>query len=216
MQPSAVVILAGGQSSRMGQPKALLPLPDGKTVLDHHLCHAQVLGCPVLLADNGKNFSKQSSVQTISDHLPSDTDGKGAGALSAICSAMKYVMKNPTTADGYLLIISCDSLIKADRLFVHLQDKLSQTSVNNDEQNDTHALPYDVIYPKDHKDYPLLGLYHTRLLPSLMAYLDAGERSVMRFLVDQRTATVPVPSTWRQLVNFNTLQDFHLALQAYH
>lgn len=53
---AGVVILAGGESSRMGSPKALLSLPNGETLLDFHIRHAKRLNVPVMVADNGKRL----------------------------------------------------------------------------------------------------------------------------------------------------------------
>lgn len=198
MRLSAILILAGGQSSRMGKPKALLPLPTGQTLLDFHLSHAKLLGVPILLADNGKNFGQGRDACVVSDYLPNDTDGKGAGALSALCGAMMSV------ADGYVLTVSCDSLISANQLWAYLQNHIN-----------TNQIKADVVYLKNAKDYPLLGLYHTRLLNELRDYLDAGERSVMKFLANLHVVTADVPHNWQHLLNFNTQDEFTLALTAF-
>lgn len=55
MSLCAVLILAGGESTRMGQPKAQLALPNKSTVLDFHIACAKKLNLPIFLADNGKN-----------------------------------------------------------------------------------------------------------------------------------------------------------------
>ena len=107
---SGIVILAGGESSRMGSPKALLPLPTGETLLDYHICHAKNLNVPVMVADNGKHFCQNKSVKIIDDYIKNDETGKGAGATSAIASAIE----NLTSQNGYLMVISCDCLIGAD------------------------------------------------------------------------------------------------------
>lgn len=54
---AGVVILAGGLSTRMGSPKALLKLPCGDTLLQYHVRSASQLGVPILIADNGQGFA---------------------------------------------------------------------------------------------------------------------------------------------------------------
>lgn len=54
---AGVVILAGGLSTRMGAPKALLKLPCGDTLLQYHVRRASQLGVPILIADNGQGFA---------------------------------------------------------------------------------------------------------------------------------------------------------------
>ncbi|MDK1670927.1 molybdenum cofactor guanylyltransferase [Moraxella osloensis] len=192
---SGIVILAGGESSRMGSPKALLPLPTGETLLDFHICHAESLTVPVMVADNAKGFCQHDDVMLVKDYLLNNTTGKGAGALSAIAGAMAHLPHHA----GYLLVISCDSLVSAHQLF----DTLTAQSVQN----------ADVIYVKSDKDYPLLGLYSLDLTDKLQGYLDNGGRSVMKFLSEVNVKTVDLPNDWVKLANFNNKNEFELALQ---
>ena len=191
---SGIVILAGGESSRMGSPKALLPLPTGETLLDFHICHAESLTVPVMVADNGKHFCQDNTVKIIDDYIKNDETSKGAGALSAIAGAMAHLPHHA----GYLLVISCDSLVSAHQVF----DTLTAQSVQN----------ADVIYVKSDKDYPLLGLYSLDLTDKLQGYLDNGGRSVMKFLSEVNVKTVDLPNDWVKLANFNDKDEFELAL----
>lgn len=208
---AGIVILAGGESTRMGSPKALLTLPNGETLLEWHIDHAKSLSTqlrhetnlkvPVMIADNGKNFYHPSYLEkgkviVIADELPSDDNGKGAGALSAIVMAMQEVIY----PNDYLMVICCDSLINATQLY----DKLFNQITDKNE---------DVVYFKGEKDYPLLGLYRVDLLPKLKVYLDKGNRAVMKFLKDKKVKTVDLPNEWVNLANFNTKDKFELALQ---
>lgn len=203
---SAILILAGGESSRMGRPKALLTLPAGKALIAYQVDSAKrllkkhALSIPIFIADNHKDFYTDDMVIHIDDYLPSDKTGKGAGALSAIAAAMKEVVYT----DDYILVISCDNLIGADKLF----DELIYCQSNSQSMN-SHA---DVIYFKDKKDYPLLGLYRSNLLLELDDFLDKGERSVMRFLSCLNTVAYSLPDDWQYIVNFNTPDEFNLAL----
>ena len=190
---SGIVILAGGESSRMGSPKALLQLPNSETLLDFHIRHAKNLNVPVMVADNGKGFCQNKAVKIIDDYLPTDESGKGAGALSAIASAIE----NLTSQNGYLMVISCDCLIGADLVFAKLVHQI---------------IDEDVVYLKSEKDYPLLGLYRVDLLPTLKDFLDNGSRSVMKFLSDRKVKAVALPNELVALANFNTMDEFNLAL----
>ena len=191
---AGIVILAGGESTRMGSPKALLKLANGETLLEFHIRHAKNLNVPVMVADNGKHFCQDNTVKIIDDYIKNDETGKGAGALSAIAGAMAHLPHHA----GYLLVISCDSLVSAHQLF----DTLTAQSVQN----------ADVIYVKSDKDYPLLGLYSLDLTDKLQGYLDNGGRSVMKFLSEVNVKTVDLPNDWVKLANFNDKDEFELAL----
>ena len=180
----------------MGSPKALLSLPNGETLLDFHIRHAKRLNVPVMVADNGKRLCHDATVKIIDDYLPSQQNGKGEGALSAMASAMNQVM----SPYHYLLVISCDSLVHAHQVF----DKLHYALTDNEA----------VIYLKAEKDYPLLGLYRTDLLIELYDYLDKGQRAVMKFLADKKIQTAALPNEWIALANFNTKNEFDLALNS--
>lgn len=112
---AAVVILAGGASSRMGTPKATLTLPTGERLLDYHVRHALALSmtnnnAPIMIADNGRGFTissdlsannPQSAIIHIADYGGSsryrqkseeqNADGQidTGGALVAIESALQ-------------------------------------------------------------------------------------------------------------------------------
>ena len=187
------MILAGGESTRMGSPKALLKLANGETLLEFHIRHAKNLNVPVMVADNGKHFCQDNTVKIIDDYIKNDETGKGAGALSAIAGAIE----NLTSQNGYLMVISCDCLIGADLVFAKLVHQI---------------IDEDVVYLKSEKDYPLLGLYRVDLLPRLKDFLDKGNRSVMKFLSDKKVKTVDLPNKWGALANFNTMDEFNLAL----
>ena len=199
---SGIVILAGGESSRMGSPKALLPLPTGETLLDYHICHAKNLNVPVMVADNGKHFCQNKSVKIIDDYIKNDETGKGAGALSAITGAMGFLQSQSLVkANDFVLVVSCDSLLGVD-------DVLALFKKNpNNESLQSHP----VIYAKGEKDFPLLGLYRVDLMNELTDYLDNGNRSVMKFLSDRKVKAVALPNELVALANFNTLDEFQKA-----
>lgn len=190
---NAVLILAGGQSSRMGSPKALLALPNGQSLLDFHIHNAKSLNLPILIADNNKGYytANQQDIKVIDDYLPSDEFGKGQGALSAIVSALQFINKK-----GYVLVIGCDTLLNIDLI----AKTLSNTTA-------------DVGYLMGRKEYPLLGVYHSRVLAKLITFLNTGNRSVMQFLNLVDCQTFNLDNHWHSLANFNTQDEFNQALQ---
>ena len=263
---AAVVILAGGQSKRMGSPKALLTLPNShERLLDYHLRHASSLQVPILIADNGRGFTatlenhEHSStslhngsdsalvIRHIQDYQPTPSlDGNAlranidnnnqsdtAGALAAIASALlitqpPYSANNDSTqqdkthvssdnqslasTDQWLLVISCDSLIPADQLWQYLSFNIRDTAPAEVNQRPANVQNQVICLTDEDHCYPLLGLYHSSLAPTLSQYLDKGHRRVMGF-IEPLVQTVPIRADWRNLTNFNTPEDFTRACQ---
>lgn len=201
---SAILILAGGESRRMGSPKALLPLPNGENLLQYHIRHAKQLAknlnknIPILIGDNDKNFSLSDDIDVIAiqDYI------NNAGALSCLLSAF-YYCQNCHLNDGFILVISCDNLINIDELYFKLCDNIINSQ----------AIYLTDSHLTDSKDYPLLGLYNLNLIDELKTYLDNDNRAVMKFLKDKLVEKISMNDNWRYMANFNTLDEFKLALK---
>lgn len=211
----ATLILAGGQSRRMGSDKAMLKVPtkDGEqTLLDYHIKHGTCLKYrPVLVADNNKQFTHSYHDHALVHHIQDFKSG--LGALSAIIGAMRfYITQQSTNAmDGYILVTSCDSLISFEQLYQQIQSKANLHFFASNE------LMPDVIYFYDafnQKDYPLIGLYSVSLLAELTLYVESGQRGVMKFLNTKgmKVEKIDLPKTWQTKVNFNTPEEFEVAV----
>ncbi len=127
------VVLAGGQSSRMGRDKALVEL-DGVSFLDRAIellrPHAKEV---LVIGDPGKYAPAHATV--VPDELP----GKGplGGLVTALKSA-RYVR---------LLVLACDLPNINDRLLIHLKKEL--------------VGDVDAVVPRhDGLIEPLAGAYH--------------------------------------------------------
>ena len=224
---AGVVILAGGNSKRMGTPKAKLKLPSGETLLDYHVRHAMELNVPIMIADNEREFKVDKALMThskapifhIKDYGRSnntadkDNFHDTGGALVAIESALQALTSlyesgaSIIMPSAYLLVISCDSLIQANALW----QQLSAAIDLNDSNTNTRT---SVICLSDEQHlYPLLGLYHLAVEPELRAYLDSSQRRVMRF-IEPICQQVAFDSQWQYLTNFNTPEDVAKACQA--
>ena len=232
MTLAGIVILAGGNSKRMGSPKAKLTLPSGETLLDYHVRHAIPLNVPIMIADNKRGFEVDKKVATefktsifhIEDYVPSDestdsnnisnnkNDGQQietGGALVAIESALQALSTlnqseaAQATPSHYLLVVSCDSLISAPTLWQHLRASVTPNQNNNSV----------ICLSDDSHLYPLLALYSLSIESELRAYIDSGQRRVMRF-IEPICQAVTFDPQWHPLTNFNTPEDFAKACQA--
>ncbi|WP_296205971.1 molybdenum cofactor guanylyltransferase [Psychrobacter sp. UBA3962] len=149
---AGVVILAGGLSTRMGSPKALLKLPSGETLLDYHVRSAKQLGVTILIADNGQGFATQVEtanrcINYIDDYQPHSSNPEAAnkhsaGPLGAILAGMQQLLVNNDSDNGkdncseakssevgskWMLVVSCDSLVNASDIWHYLKAQSSAT-----------------------------------------------------------------------------------------
>ncbi len=82
MNPFAAVLLAGGQSQRMGRDKALLPLPDGRLLWQRQLDVLRELEPAELFISGPAREGFPPEVPLLPDAMP------GRGPLSGIAAAL--------------------------------------------------------------------------------------------------------------------------------
>ena len=218
---AGVLILAGGLSTRMGSPKALLKLPSGETLLDYHVRSAAHLGVPILIADNGQGFATKvetvsGSIRYIQDYQPHSTNPEAnskhsAGPLGAILAGMQRLLAG--NESKWLLVVSCDSLVNSIDIWQYLtEEKLQSLSDSSTVTNEYNAQPKMYCLADNERDYPLLALYQLQLAEPLKTYLDSGERRVMHF-ISPISQSVSMPQEWYMLSNLNTPEQFQIACQ---
>ena len=225
---AGIVILAGGQSRRMGFPKAQLSLPSNERLLDYHVRHASQLGVPIIIADNERGFTVSETLLEqltanaipllhIEDYRPATIEGstETAGALAAIAGAMQALKTaakpkvDNELAASWLMVVSCDSLITAPELWQALSPYCDPHSTES-EINDIATINSVICLTDDAYPYPLLALYRLELAAKLGAYLDSGQRRVIEF-IKPIAQPVLLPNEWLQLTNLNTPDDFKRA-----
>lgn len=203
--PMSLVINAGGESRRMGQPKALLPVPsDNRPLLAHIIDRFASLALqPTIVIANDSRIRAEAelgdNIQWLADRLP------GVGPLGGIVTALAAV-------EAWAIIVACDMPLLDPALFAYLMQL-------SDEQDEDGQAKWDAIVPiVDDIPQPLHALYHRRCLPVVESRLAAGERRATAFLPDVRTCHVD-EQTLRQFdphlhsfVNVNTREDWVQAL----
>lgn len=145
-------LLAGGESSRMGRPKALLEIAGMPLVVrTARLVEGAAGSCAVI----GNSEAYQSlGLRLIADDFP------GAGPLGGIATALR-VSNAP-----WNLIVACDLPYLTAAWLKHLAIRAIASSAN-------------VVMPAngDHPE-PLCAVYRRQCEPTLRAALDRGERKV--------------------------------------
>ncbi|MGO9384143.1 MAG: molybdenum cofactor guanylyltransferase, partial [Mycobacterium sp.] len=184
----AGVVVAGGESRRMGRDKAGLPIPGSSagpnaTTMVEHV--AGVLGqrCdPVfVMAAQGQRLPALPAARVIRDEL------RGLGPLPATARALRAAAE---AGAQFAFVCAVDMPFLA----VELIDDLVRRAV------ETNA---EVVLPWDGQDHFLAAVYRTDLADRADALVAAGERS-MRALVGVSDTQRIVTSDSRPLTNVNT------------
>ncbi len=183
------VILAGGQSLRMGRDKASLMVA-GKTLLQHQIEQMQPQVKQIFIAGNAITADiSQQNVLMIADVFK-QYEGPLSGALSAL---------NTTNAD-FLWIMPCDSFGFGDDLKCRLLDALTESGA-------------DIAYlEQDGNAHPLMAVWRTTVKNTLFQYLQSGERSVLKWYKTMPFVGVACTVGKGQCCNMNTPEDFQALL----
>ncbi|RJE85544.1 molybdenum cofactor guanylyltransferase [Paenibacillus sp. 1011MAR3C5] len=189
------VVLAGGQSSRMGQDKALLPI-EGEPLLTRLV--RQLTGVSECVTIATGTARRAESYREALEGLPFATtiqfaediypgEGPLAGLHAGLCTVQE---------EGYVLVTACDMPDISLSLLQRLLEARSGGS--------------DAIYVRGQ---PFHALYHTRVTTLLEEALEQRNLRVMGFLgglsttVLQQEIDCSEPVTG--LSNLNTQEEYH-------
>lgn len=178
----AVVILAGGEGSRMGGGKPFRLL-GGRTLLDHALDLARSWSDAVAISARD---------QAIDRDMPVLRDAEGAGPIAGIASALHFARDRALDA---VLTIPCDVPLLPSDLPARLWAVLTG-SINV-------AVPVSGGIR-----HPASALWSVNALDALPAYLATGRGSLMGFADQVGFATVAWPDErFDPFFNVNTPED---------
>jgi molybdopterin-guanine dinucleotide biosynthesis protein A len=184
-------ILVGGRSARMGRPKATLPLPNGRALVEHVAGVALRTGRwidEVVILGHCETSPAGLAGLTV---LP-DTES-GAGPLAGLCSLLEYA------GERWTLLLACDMPLLepmlVERLYATVHHECDAVAFRRpDRPNTWHAC---------------CALYHPRLLTVAIRELRQGRRSLQGLLATVRVAGLdPTPEEHRAMMNLNTPQDY--------
>jgi molybdopterin-guanine dinucleotide biosynthesis protein A len=149
-----IALQAGGQSSRMGQDKALVHLA-GIPLIEHQLAVVTELGDEVLITTNEPRNYEYLGVRLISDEQP------GLGALNGLLTALQ-------AANGdQVLVLACDLPFIHQALLSHLLSLIGGS---------------DVVIPLRGGEYePLHAVYSRLCIPHIQRALMGGNKRIVSF-----------------------------------
>jgi molybdenum cofactor guanylyltransferase len=173
------VIIAGGQSSRLGFNKALLQF-QGKPVIERMLeTLAPIVSSIKIIANNPPDYHSLN-IETAPDLRP------GCGPLSGIHSALSL------SNTEYVLIVSCDlPLLTADTLRPLLLEYPG----------------YDITMFKHKLFEPLCAIYRRSCLPALEELIDHGEYRIIDLFPTLNTRIIRIEQR-EAFQSINTKEDY--------
>lgn len=183
----AGAVLAGGQSRRLGQDKALLML-DGSTLLERALAILRSVAREVLVIGPPERAALAGGARVVPDAFP------GAGPLGAIATALQA-----SEADRVVLV-ACDMPFLSASLLRYLV---------------SCSEGYDVTIPRTQGfTEQMHAVYHRSCLSAVTEQLAAGDLKIDRFFPGVRVRYVDEPELraidpdLRSLWNVNTPEDW--------
>jgi len=201
----ATVILAGGQSTRLGRDKVLEPLA-GKPMLQHVIDRAVAPRelCVIVRAETGLLPGIRTPQLTVwgVDELP------GTGPLGGIYSGLRTAFEDEDVRElyraKYAMVIACDLPLLQRSLLEELRRL---------------APEYEAVVPVSDQGLPepLCAVYSPDCIGPIRERLEAGQLKAASFLEDVHTLLVP-PEHWRRFdpgglsfLNVNREEDLERA-----
>ena len=180
----AAVVLAGGQSRRMGRCKALLPLKDGTMLA--HITKQLVCFPERWLSANDPSLGKDFPGKTVPDIY------SGYGPLAGLHAVFRQTEKD------YLFCVTCDMPRFTGELATAMLAAFPPEA--------------DAMLCVDGagQAHPLCGIYARTALPALERHLRSGNLRVMALLTELRTVRFETAGRFPDVVllNINTPQAY--------
>ncbi len=186
------LVLAGGKSSRMGQDKAALVHPDGRSLMRRTADLLREAGCASVVLSLRHDQEIPAGMDDC--EIVRDAAGGGGGPLAGMLAGMAT---QPTEA---WLVVACDLPRLDGATLSHLLDSTTADDVFLAYRSEFDELPE-----------PLCALYTPEALKVLEDALAADFRCPRKVLI-RNACRLLEPVTPRALDNANTPEDWQSAL----
>lgn len=188
----AGVVLAGGESRRMGRDKATLPGPDGAATMVEFVVGVLSQRCdPIFVVAAPGQPLPQLTARVVRDEI------QGLGPLPATGRGLRAAAE---AGAQYAFVCAVDMPL----LTAELIDRLMQLATKTDAE---------VVLPWDGRSHYLAAVYRTDLAGRIDALVAAGERK-MSALIDASDVQQIVLSDSRPLTNVNTDAEFRALVRS--
>jgi molybdenum cofactor cytidylyltransferase len=149
MNQTAIIILAAGESSRMEQPKQLLPFKNG-TLLGHVADEAQKSGMPVVIVLGANEDIVKQQLLDVSAEITYNEKWKD-GISTSIKSGLQKAIENNSDIESFILCV-CDQPYISTVLFQQLMEKKAASGKNIIACSYTGTIGTPVLFDKKYFD----------------------------------------------------------------
>lgn len=183
---ASAVVLAGGQSSRMGRDKALLEL-DGRSLIERHVHGLAPHFAEVLVSARSAADYADLGFRVVADPVVDQ------GPMRGVAAALSAARFDP------VFITPCDQTVVPVDLATRLLRSLGDA---------------DAAVPRhpDGNIEPLLAVLRRRMVARLVAALDRGERRIARQYAESSVRYVDLSSSV-DVTNVNTPDEYEAFLR---
>jgi molybdopterin-guanine dinucleotide biosynthesis protein A len=185
------IVLAGGKGSRINKNKALITLPDGKTLLQKCLDSLRKVLTEVLIVTNQRELYQDYDARLVEDMV------KAKGPLGGIYTGLSY----STTHCNF--VIGCDMPFPQPRLIEMLLQGCDD---------------YDVVIPKTKGEVePLFAVYSKNCLPVISDHLQKNDLKIRKIFEKLKVQIIKeerideVDPQHLSFFNINTEEDLRKA-----
>ncbi|MGG2063880.1 molybdenum cofactor guanylyltransferase [Bacillus sp. S14(2024)] len=184
----AGIVLAGGKSSRFGEPKALA-IWQGKTFIEHSIEALKEVVTDIVVISHPRITNELSHI--LDAPVVEDIElYKGNGPLAGILTGMEFV-----DADWYI-VAPCDTPNVSKEWAMELIERADET--------------YEAIVPLDEgQKQPLLALYHNKVKEKIEQLLKEEQRSMQGLLSQCNVQYVTIEEALGVFLNVNTKEEYN-------
>jgi molybdopterin-guanine dinucleotide biosynthesis protein A len=186
----SAIILAGGQSRRMGRDKALIDF-NGRPIIAHVIETLRELADDVIVVSNRADEYARFAARIVPDYDPP------SGPLGGIAAGLSAA-KNDLS-----IVVACDMPFLNQALLRYLIDRAEEVDA--------------VVMQFENEYEPLHAVYRRTCLPFIQQHLAQGDRRVISFFDDVKLLTISeeewcrIDPTARSIANLNTPEDLQRA-----
>lgn len=185
----SAIVLAGGQSRRLGRDKALLPW-QGRTLIEHIVAQLKELSDDVLvITGTERRYCELLDVPIFADEI------KNIGPMGGLYTGLTHARSE------YSLVVACDMPLFTRAIIDLLRSELDSS---------VRAVVPEV---QGHR-VPTLAIYHKECLAVIERLLTQGNTALQALLDSAPTKVIPetqlriIDPELRTFTNLNTLEDW--------